>query len=94
MNKIQEIIVSKKLKPKDAEYHTLRTDENGSKIRALVVKGEPDMHVEYVCGKCGHEAYVKEEYKKVSKAAKIRWKTKCEKCGLAIKIEKLKGKKK
>ena len=76
-NKIQEIIVSKKLKPKDAEYHTIRTDENGTKIRVLVIKGEPTLHLEYICGKCGHEEYVTDEYKKVSKAAKIRYKTKC-----------------
>lgn len=91
MDKIAKIIAEKNLKASDAEYHTLRTLENGGKIRALVIKGENIAHIEYVCPSCKHAGYKTQEWKKVSKAAKYRFKTKCDKCGFLIKVEKLKG---
>lgn len=93
MEKIQKIIEEKGLTPSDCTYHTLRTLENNGKVRVLVIKGEDIAHVEYVCPFCGHSAYKTEEWKKVSKAAKIRFSFKCDKCGKTIKVEKLKGKK-
>lgn len=92
MNKITEIIRTKGLKPADCEYHTLRTLEDGTKIRALVIKGDNIVHIECIC-KCGNYQYLTQEYKKVSKAAKIRFAVECSKCGNKIKVEKLKGKK-
>ncbi|MCD6477044.1 MAG: hypothetical protein J7K26_02675 [Candidatus Aenigmarchaeota archaeon] len=93
-DKISEIIKKKNLKPTDCEYHTLRTLENGGKLRALVTKAEPNvLHVEYICPKCSHYGYKVMEYKKVSKAAKIRFRVECDKCHFKIKVEKLKAKK-
>ena len=93
MGKIDEIIRDKKLTPKDCEYHTIRTLENNGKVRVLVIKGDSTAHIESKCPKCGHEAYNEQEYKKVSKASKIRMRVECEKCKTKIKVEKLKGKK-
>lgn len=92
-DKISGIISSKNLTPKECGYHTLRALENNGKVRALVVKGDKILHIEYVCPKCGHYAYITQEYKPVSKSAKIRFILKCAKCGETIKVEKLKGKK-
>ena len=94
MEKITKIIEGKKLTTKDCEYHTLRALENGGKIRALVIKGDKTLHIEYVCPECKHSGYETQEYKKVSKAARIRFSVKCGKCGFKIKVEKLKGGKK
>ena len=94
MDKITKIIKDKKLKPKDAEYHTLRALEGGGKVRALVIKGDKTLHIEYVCPKCKHTGYKAQEYKKVSKAARIRFSVRCDKCDFNIKVEKLKGGKK
>ncbi len=93
MGKIDEIIKEKGLTPKDCEYHTRRLLENDGKIRVLVIKGIPVAYAEYKCPKCGHEGYSEQEYKKVSKASKIRLRVECEKCHLNIKVDKLKGKK-
>jgi len=93
-NKINSIITEKKVAPKDCEYHTLRALENNGKIRALVIKGDNTLHIELICPKCGTYTYVTQEWKKVSKAAKIRFKAECPKCGNKVKVEKLKGKKK
>ena len=90
---IDKIITSRKLTPADCEYHTLRTLENNGKIRALVIKGENIAHIEFICPKCGTHSYQTQENKKVSKAAKIRYKVECPKCGEKLKIDKLKGKK-
>ncbi len=93
-DKIENIIKEKKLTSKNCDYHTLRTLENNGKIRALVIKGENVLHIEYVCPKCGHYDYQTQEWGKVSKGAKYRFEAKCSKCGTSIKVEKLKGKKK
>ena len=93
-DKIQKIITEKKLTPADCAYHTLRSLENNGKVRALVVKGDNTIHIELICPFCGIYTYVTQEWGNVSKAAKIRFKTKCPKCGKTIKVEKLKGKKK
>ena len=92
-DKIDKIIAEKKLTAADCEYHTLRPLENNGKIRALVVKGESIIHIELICPKCGSYNYITEEWKPVSKAAKIRFAIKCLKCGNVVKVEKLKGKK-
>lgn len=92
-DKIQNMIAEKNIRPADCGYHTLRILENNGRIRALVLKGENTMHIEYVCPKCNHYDYVQQEWKQVSKAAKIKFEIKCSKCGFAIKVEKLKGKK-
>jgi hypothetical protein len=89
---IDEIIKKKDLTPKDCTYHTLRSLENNGKIRCLVIKGEDIVHVDYTCPKCGHSGYKTQEFKKVSKAAKIRFVVECDKCKFKIKVGKLKGK--
>ncbi|MEM5804457.1 MAG: hypothetical protein QXU82_01220 [Candidatus Aenigmatarchaeota archaeon] len=94
MEKISSIIKEKGLRPSDCAYHTLRALENGGKIRILVVKGDKTAHVEYVCPQCRHYAYATQEWKEVSKAAKIRASVKCARCGYVIKVEKMKGGKK
>ncbi len=90
---IGKIIENKGLKPSDCAYHTLRSLENSGKVRGLVVKGENILHIEYVCPFCGNSSYKTQEWKQVSRAAKIKFKFKCDKCGKTIKVEKLKGKK-
>ena len=92
-DKIDKIIAEKKLTATDCDYHTLRALENNGKIRALVVKGENIIHIELICPKCGNYDYHTEEWKQVSKAAKIRFSIKCPKCGNTVKVGKLKGKK-
>jgi len=94
MDEIAKIIAKKNLKMADIDYHTMRTLENGGKIRALVIKGEKIVHIEYICPACKHAGYKTQEWKKVSKAARYRFTTKCDKCGFLIKVEKLKGGKK
>ena len=93
-DKIESMIKEKNLKSTDCDYHTLRILENNGKIRALVIKGENILHVEYICPKCGNYGYNTQEWGKVSKGSKYRFETKCSKCSTAIKVEKLKGKKK
>jgi hypothetical protein len=90
-DKIDSIIKEKKLTPPDCEYHTLRVLENNGKVRALVIKSIPIIHIESICPKCGNYDYNSQDYVKVSKAAKIRFTVKCSKCGTPIKVEKLKG---
>jgi len=93
--KIEKMIDDKNIGPKDCVYHTLRTLENGGKIKALVIKEEPNVvHVEYICPFCGHYDYTTQEYVKVSKTAAVRFRVECSKCKKKIKIEKLKSKKK
>ncbi len=91
-DKIDGIIAEKKLSAADCDYHTIRTLENNGKIRALVIRGENILHVELICPKCGNHAYQAQEWKHVSKAAKIRFSMKCPKCGETVKVQKLKGK--
>jgi len=93
-DKIDKIIVERKLTPASCEYHTLRVLENNGKIRALVIKGENVVHIEFICPKCGNYDYHTQERKQVSKGAKFRFETKCPKCGNVVKVEKLKGAKK
>jgi hypothetical protein len=90
-DKIDKVITDRKLTAADCEYHTIRVLDNNGKIRALVVKGESIVHVEMICPKCGNYEYHTEEWKHVSKAAKIRMSVKCLKCSEKVKIEKLKG---
>jgi len=92
-DKIDKIIAEKKLGAADCEYHTLRALENNGKIRALAIKGDNVIHIEMICPKCGTYSYFTQEWKPVSKAAKIRFTVKCPKCGEAVKVNKLKGKK-
>lgn len=92
-DKIDSIIAERKLTPADCDYHTLRILDNNGKIRALVIKGDSKIHIELICPKCENYEYRTEEWKQVSKAAKIRFTIKCSKCGNVVKVEKLKGKK-
>ena len=94
MSKIQEIIQQKGLKPIDCEYHTIRVFDDGMKVRAMVIKGDDTLHIEYTCAKCGHQDYVTQKYAKVSKSAKVRFHFVCSKCGNKMSVEKLKAKKK
>ncbi len=94
LDKIEKLITGKNLKPADCDYHTLRILENGGKIRALIIKGEKQAHIEYICPQCKHEGYKMQEWHQVSKSALYRFETKCDKCGFTIKVEKLKGGKK
>jgi predicted RNA-binding Zn-ribbon protein involved in translation (DUF1610 family) len=84
--KIDSIIKEKNLTPSDCTYHTLRNLDNNGKLRILVVKGENQAHVEYICPKCGHYEHVRQEWKRP-------FSVKCSKCGHTIKVSKLKGKK-
>lgn len=93
-DKIEKIITERKLTPAECGYHTLRILENNGKVRALVIKGESIVHIEFVCPKCGNYEYKTQEWGKVSKGAKYRFDIKCSKCGNAIKVEKLKSAKK
>ena len=90
-DKIEKLIAEKGIQPADCVYHTIRTLENNGKIRALAIKGETVVHIEYVCPKCGNYGYFTQEWKDVSKGAKYKFTTKCPKCGFIIKVEKLKG---
>ena len=94
MDEISKIIQDRKITPSGCEYHTIRDLENNGRLRALVIKGESVLHIDYTCPKCGHTGYKKQEYVKVSKAAAIRFVVECDKCKFKIKIEKLKGGKK
>ena len=94
-DKIASMIKEKGLKPTDCEYHTIQLLDNGGKVRVLVTKADPTVaHVEYVCPNCGNIDYTTIEYKKVSKASKIRMRVECSKCKKKFKVEKLKAKKK
>ncbi len=92
-DKIQKIIKEKNLTATDCSYHTLRTLENKGKIRALAIKGEDVIHIELICPFCNAYSYVTQEWGKVSKGSKFRFKVKCPKCEKLIKVTKLKGKK-
>jgi len=92
-DKIQRLIKEKNLTPAGCAYHTLRTLENNGKIRALVIKGEDKLHIELICPFCGAYNYVTQEWVKVSKGSKYKFKLKCPKCGKLVKVTKLKGKK-
>lgn len=93
-DKIDKIIKTRKLLPPDCTYHTLRSLENGGKLRVLVVKGEDIAHAELICPHCGKYTYEQQEYKKVSKTSKIRMRIECSNCHKKTKVEKLKAKKK
>ncbi|MFQ6020882.1 MAG: hypothetical protein ACE5J4_02575 [Candidatus Aenigmatarchaeota archaeon] len=84
--KIGNIITDRKLKPSDCTYHTLRRLSNNGKIRVLVIKGESQAHVEYICPKCGYYDYIRQEWKRP-------FSVKCGKCKYTIRVPKLKGKK-
>lgn len=92
-DKIDKIISERKLTPPDCIYHTLRVLDNKGKVRVLVAKGDAKAHIEMVCPHCGKYSYVVQDYKPVSKAAKIRFTVECPECGKKTKVEKLKGKK-
>ena len=94
MDEIASIIENKNLKAKDCRYHTIRSLENDGRIRALALKEDNKIHIEYTCPFCGNSSYMIQEWVDVSKAARIKFKFRCEKCDKLIKIEKLKSKKK
>ena len=93
-NKIDTIIDENKIKFSDCEYHTRRDLEDGGKVRVLVVKGEQNAHVEYICPKCKHYAYKQQKWESAPKKSKVRFMTACEKCGFELKLLKMKGTKK
>ena len=93
-DKIAKMIKEKKLKASDCEYHTLRINKDGSKVRCIVLKGEKIAHIEIICPNCKQYSYFTQEWKQVSKAAQYRFKCRCPKCNFLIKVEKLKGGKK
>jgi hypothetical protein len=81
--KIQKIIDEKKIGPSDSEYHTQRGLENGGKIRVLLIKGEKDAHVEYICPYCGH-------YECTVKPFKRPFSVKCGACDKLVRVQRLK----
>lgn len=83
--RISKFIAENKIKPSDCNYHTLRTLENGGKVRVLVWNDNV-ARAEYICPACGCYGYREQEWKKP-------FSVKCEKCGFVIKVPKLKGKK-
>lgn len=84
--KIGNIITDRKLTPKECAYYTLRELPDGGKLRVLVIKGESQAHVEYICSKCKEYGYKMETWKRP-------FQFKCDNCGATIKVPKLKGKK-
>ncbi len=82
LKKIQEFIEKNNIKPSDCVMHTNRNLENNGKIRVLVLKGESDAWVEYICPKCGHYGYTKKTWKRP-------FSIKCENCGKLIRVQKM-----
>lgn len=68
MNKINEFVKEKGIKPSECTFHTIREvkDEKESpvgKLRVLVAKIEPSVaHVELYCPKCKKESYQKTKW--------------------------------
>jgi peptide subunit release factor 1 (eRF1) len=91
VSEIDKLIKERGLKAGDVEYHTIRPLENGGRVRALVIKGEKNVHIEYICPQCKHAGYTTQEWKEVGKGAKFRFSFKCDKCSFEIKVSKLKG---
>lgn len=81
-DKISKFIAGNNIKPSDCAYHTLRSLENGGKVRVLVWD-ENVARAEYVCPKCGFYGYSEQQWKRP-------FSVKCEKCGFIIKVPKLK----
>ncbi len=81
-DKIAKFIKENGIKPSDCTYHTLRTLENGGKLRVLVLKSETIARCEYICPKCGHYGYCEKEWKRP-------FSFKCENCGATIRVPKL-----
>ncbi len=84
-DKISKFVAENRIKPSDCAYHTLRNLENGGKMRVLVWN-DSIARTEYVCPKCGFYSYEELQWKRP-------FSVKCAKCGLVIKVPKLKGKK-
>ena len=84
-NKIDSIIKKDNIKASQCVYHTLRTLENGGKIRVLVLQ-DNIAKVEYICVKCGFYGFLEAGWKRP-------FSIKCGKCSATIKLPKLKGKK-
>lgn len=84
-DRIDSIIREKSLKASECVYHTMRLLENGGKVRVLVLR-DGIARAEYVCPKCGFYGYSETQWKRP-------FSVKCGKCGAAIKVPKLKGKK-
>ena len=74
------------------KYVTNRTfankvgDESAGKIKAFVKSDSNTLEGEYKCPECGNEGSINHEFKRPLCV-------KCEKCGLSMKLPKLKGKK-
>ena len=83
LKKIQEFILKNNIQLSDCIMHTNRKLENNGKIRILVLKGEPDAYVEYICPKCGHYCYTKKTWKRP-------FSIKCENCGKLIRVPRMK----
>ncbi len=81
--KIQKLISEKNIGPSESGYHTQRSLENGGKIRVLLVKGEDEAHVEYICPYCGHYEYTKKMFKRP-------FSIKCGACDRLIRVQRLK----
>ncbi|MBN2094898.1 MAG: hypothetical protein JW727_02520 [Candidatus Aenigmarchaeota archaeon] len=81
--KIQKIIDEKKIGPGESDYHTQRGLENGGKIRVLLLKGEKEAHVEYICPYCGFYEYTKKPFKRP-------FSVKCAGCDRQVRVQRLK----
>lgn len=88
--KIQKLIVEKNIGPSESDYHTQRTLENGGKIRVLLIKGEDEAHVEYICPYCGHYEYLKVNFSVPKKSLKNLFSVRCKACDRLIKLQRLK----
>ena len=70
----------------ECEYFSRRVIEDGNhRLTIWVPKGTTVMHINYVCGNCGHEGSITDEYA-------LPYSFQCEKCGVKIKVAPLKGK--
>ena len=88
MTKIQQIVESKNVLPKQTLYHTSRSALNSKgkatgKMRVLALKEDNIARYEYVCPECGKYGYSESEFKKPLF-------TKCQHCGFKITVPKMK----
>jgi len=86
MEQIEQLIKRRGIRPSDCSYHTFRTietkDGKKGKVRVLVIKGETNAHVEYLCPQCKHQSYLVLPWKRP-------FSFRCEKCGFRVNVPRL-----
>jgi len=89
LTKIAAMIKEKGLTGKDCEFHTQRgvmnkKGELSGRVRVLVLKEDRIARVEYVCPECGNYGYIEKEWKRP-------FSFNCQKCGVLIRVPKLRA---